>query len=175
MKRKILVGLGVIVVIIALLGIFMPTQQHIEREIVIDTPRSEVFEYLKSVESQKNWSPWIKMDPNVKLESKGTDKTVGFTQSWDGNKDIGKGVQEIKAITENERIDIELRFEKPMEGVSMAYFITEDAGEGQTKVKWGFDSDAKFPCNIMSFFMKGYMNGIFDKGLADLKAELEKK
>lgn len=174
MKKKVLIGLGVVVVIIGLLGIFLPTQQHVEREIIINKPRGEVFTYLKSIKNQEAWSPWLKMDPNAKLGYSGTDGTVGAISTWDGNKDLGKGVQEIKAITEGERIDVELRFEKPMEGVSMAYFITEDVGEGQTKVKWGFDSEAKFPCNIISFFMQGYMEGIFDKGLADLKAVLEK-
>lgn len=173
-KKKILIGLGVLVLIIALLGIFMPTQQHVEREIVIDAPRAEVFAYLNNIKNQEVWSPWLKMDPNAKLSYRGPESGVGAISTWDGNKDLGKGEQEIKSVTENERVDVELRFEKPMKGVSLAYFITEDAGEGQTKVKWGFDSDMKFPCNIFSFFMQGYMEGIFDKGLADLKTELEK-
>lgn len=173
-KKKILIGLAVIVAIIALLGIFMPGHQHVEREIVIDAPRSKVFAYLDVVKNQEAWSPWLKMDPNAKIGYSGPVKGVGAKSSWDGNKDIGKGESEVKSVTKNERIDVELRFDEPMQGTSQAYFITEDAGEGKTKVKWGFDSENKFPCNIIGFFMQGYMNGVFDKGLADLKAQLEK-
>lgn len=172
--KKILIGLGVVVLLVALLGFFLPKEQHIEREIVINKPRAEVFAYLNSIRNQQAWSPWLKMDPHVQVDYSGPAEGVGATSTWDGNKDIGKGAQEFKAVKKNERIDMELRFERPMEGVSQAHFITEDAGKGQTRVKWGFDSSTmKFPCNIMSAFMKPYMNKIFDDGLKDLKNQLE--
>jgi uncharacterized protein YndB with AHSA1/START domain len=174
MKTKILITIGVIIGIIGALGAAMPKHQHVEREIMINAPRAEVFNYLNNIKNQEAWSPWLKMDPNAKIGYSGPDSGVGAISTWDGNKDLGKGTQEIKSIVKNERINVELKFEKPMEGTSQAYFITEEAGEKQTKVKWGFDSEMKFPCNIFSFFMQGYMEDIFDKGLADLKAELEK-
>lgn len=174
MKKKLLIGLGIIALIVAVLGVLMPTQQHVERETVINRPRAEVFAYLDVPKNQEAWSPWLRVDPKIQMSYSGPERGVGARSAWDGNKDAGKGVSEVKAVTANERIDIELRFEEPMEGVSMAYFITEDAGGGQTKVRWGFDSEMKFPCNILGVFMQGYMEGMFDKGLADLKTELEK-
>lgn len=174
MKTKILIAIGVLIGIIGALAAAAPDVQHVEREIVVNAPRAQVFAYLNDIKNQEAWSPWLKMDPNAKLAYSGPDSGVGAISTWDGNKDLGKGEQEIKSVTKNERINIELRFEKPMEGISQSYFITEDAGEGQTKVRWGFDSEMKFPCNIISMFMQGYMEGIFDKGLADLKAVLEK-
>lgn len=54
------------------------------------------------------------MDPNMKKDFRGTDGTVGFVYAWDGNKKAGKGEQEIKKITEGERVDVEVRFEKPL-------------------------------------------------------------
>src|SRR4051812_17891546 len=88
----------------------------IEREVTIDKPCKEVFDYIKLIRNSENWSKWVMADPNSKKTSKGTDGTVGFIYGWDSeNKNVGQGEQEIIAIKEGERVDYELRFIKPFE------------------------------------------------------------
>jgi hypothetical protein len=48
---------------------------------------------------------------------RGTDGMVGFVYARGGNDQAEKGEQEIKNITEGERIDVEVRFIKPFEGI----------------------------------------------------------
>ncbi len=103
----------VILAVILILGILAPKQFKVSRSITIERPLSEVFQYLKFVRNQNHWSPWKKKDQDLKQEYEGTDGEVGFISKWEGNKDVGKGEQEIKHIVENERIDSELRFIKP--------------------------------------------------------------
>ncbi|MCF0059007.1 GNAT family N-acetyltransferase [Dyadobacter sp. CY356] len=169
-------------IILGLIGIFliaafiMPKDYAVEREITINKPKAEVFEYLKSLKNQDNWSVWMKMDPNIKKTYKGTDGTIGFTSMWEGNDDVGKGEQEIKKISEGERIDTELRFIKPFESNNDAYMITENAGENQTKVKWGFSGKMPYPMNAMLPFMgmEKSVGSDFANGLKNLKEILEK-
>jgi RimJ/RimL family protein N-acetyltransferase/uncharacterized protein YndB with AHSA1/START domain len=175
MKKVLYVILGLIAVVL-IAALFMPKDFAVEREIVINKPRAEVYDYLEALKNQNNWSVWGRKDPNMKLEFKGTDRAVGFVYMWEGNDDVGKGEQEIKKITKGERIDTELRFLEPMESKSNAYMITEDAAPNETKVKWGFTGDMSYPMNIMLPFMNmdEMIGKDFSEGLKNLKEILEK-
>lgn len=167
--------LGILVVVIGVLGVIAPKDFKVEREVTINKPKSFVFSELKQVKKHNNWSPWAKKDPNIKTEFKGEDGTVGFISAWSGNSDVGEGEQEIKNIVDGEKIEMELRFKKPMEDTSSAYLITEAIGDNQTKVKWGMVDTMKFPENVfcMVMNMQAMLAKDFDQGLASLKSQLE--
>ncbi len=179
---KVLLGLVIlivaIVVLVLIVAAFGKKEYSVEREVVIAKPKKEVFDYIKYIKNSENYSKWVMMDPNSKKEYKGTDGTVGFVYGWDSeNKNVGKGEQEIKGISEGEEVTYELRFYKPFEGVAGAYMGTDSLGPDQTKVKWGFNSKMPYPMNIMLQFMN--MEDMLGKdlqiGLDNLKGVLEKK
>lgn len=181
MIKKILLALvTVVALIIVVLGIasfLTTTDLKSERSIVINKPKTDVFAYAKMLKNQNEWGPWFKKDPSMKQEFVGTDGTVGFISKWDStSEEVGAGEQEIKRIVEGERIDTELRFKRPFESKADAYFITEDAGNSQTKVTWGFDSEMPRPFNLMSLFvdMDAMVGKDFQEGLNNMKAILEK-
>jgi hypothetical protein len=167
----ILIGIILLIIILALV---IPKRFHLEREIIINKPIAEVFPYLRSLKNQDNWSVWGKRDPNMKREFRGTDENVGFVNAWEGNKDVGKGEQEIMGIEEFERIDFQLRFEKPFKMTNDAYLITEPIALDKTKVRWGFTGISSRPMNVFSSLMKGTLAKDFDAGLLNLKRILEK-
>ncbi|REJ76189.1 MAG: polyketide cyclase [Acidobacteria bacterium] len=178
--KKILIALVALVVVagiaIGAMVLFAPTEFGVEREVVINKSKSETFEYLRILRNQNAWGPWAKKDPNMKQEYRGEDGEVGFVSAWDSESDdVGAGEQEIKKIVDGERIDYELRFLKPFEATSDAWLITEDAGEGKTKVKWGFTGAMPRPFNVMMLFidMEEAVGKDFEEGLASLKSELE--
>jgi len=174
MKKALYILLGIIAIFI-LAASLMPKDYAVEREIIIDKPKAQVFAYLKPLKNQDNWSVWMAKDPNVKKTFKGTDETVGFTSRWDGNEEVGSGEQEIKKIIEGERIDTELRFIKPFESINDAYMITEAVGPEQTRVKWGFTGAMPIPMNVFLPFM-GMEDSVgkdFSDGLKNLKKILE--
>ena len=168
--------LATILVIIIILAAVAPKAYTVQRSITINKPLPEVFTYLRFVKNQDYWSPWKKKDPNMKQEFTGNDGTVGFVSRWEGNKDVGIGEQEIVMITENERIDTELRFYKPWRSISQGFLTTEDSGDSQTKVTWGFAGNNKFPFSIMMLFfnMDKTVGKDFEEGLDSLKEILEK-
>lgn len=166
--------LGGILLLIILLILIAPKNYDVNRSIVINRTRAEVFNYLKMVKNQDEWSPWKKKDPNMKQEFVGEDGTIGFVSKWEGNKDIGVGEQEIKRIVENERLETELRFYKPWKSQSDAYMAVADEGSG-TKVTWGFSGKHKVPVNVMMMFMNmdKMVGKDFDEGLTELKKLME--
>lgn len=182
MLKKILFGILGLVVLLAIafvvLMMIAPTDYAIEREIIIDKPKAEVFEYLKPLKNQKNWTIWAKKDPNQKYTYSGNDGEVGFVAKWESeNPEVGAGEQEITKVVEGERIDVELRFKKPFESVSKGHTITEAIDDNKTKVKWGFSGSMPRPMNLMLLAMDldAQAGAEFEEGLKSLKALLEKE
>jgi uncharacterized protein YxeA len=172
--KKILLVIVIIIAIPLIIALFVKREYEVQRQIIINKPKQEVFNYVKYLKNQDNYSKWVRTDPNMKKEFRGTDGTVGFVYAWDGNDDAGKGEQEIKNINEGERVDVEVRFEKPMEGIAHAPIITEAVSENQTKVTWGIKGESKYPMNFMNLFMDGLLGKDLDTSLSSLKGILER-
>ena len=163
-----------IVAVIILLIAFAPRKYAVERSIVINRNRSDVFDYVKYIKNSENWSPWDEKDPDMKKEYRGTDGEVGFVPAWEGNKQVGSGEQEIVSIVEGERVNSALRFFKPWKSESDAYLSLEDDGEG-TRVRWGFSGVNPIPFNVFMLFMNmdKAVGKDFEFGLNKLKSIME--
>src|SRR5690606_7302599 len=99
--KKILIVLAIIIAIPLIIALFVKKDYAVQREVTIDKPKQEVFDYIKYLKNQDNYSKWNKIDPEMKKSYKGTDGTVGFISRWESNKkEVGWGEQEIKKITE---------------------------------------------------------------------------
>ncbi|WJS96729.1 SRPBCC family protein [Flavobacterium johnsoniae] len=174
--KRILVVLILIISIILIAAYFMPKEYAVEREITINKPVDSVFNYVKSLKNQNEFSVWANMDPKMKVNYKGTDGAVGSISSWESDvKEVGVGEQEITKITENKRIDFALRFKKPMEDTAVGFMSTEPLGGNQTKVKWAISGVIPYPTNIMLPMLKmdQMIGNDLQKGLENLKDKME--
>lgn len=175
--KKILVILILIVAIVLVAAYFMPKNYAIEREITINKPVDTVFNYVKYLKNQNQFSVWANIDPKMKSTYKGIDGTVGSISAWESEvKEVGVGEQEITNITEGKRIDFALRFKKPMEDTAVGFMSTESISGNQTKVKWGISGVMPYPMNIMLPMMKmdQMIGNDLQKGLENLKDKMEK-
>lgn len=104
--KIVLIVVLVIIAIPLITALFVPKDYEVGREIQIDKPKAEVFDYIKYLKNQDNYSKWASMDPDMKKTYTGTDGEVGFVSAWDSdNPDVGKGKQEIINIVSGERVD----------------------------------------------------------------------
>ncbi len=175
--KKLFIALGGVIAIALLVAFFVKKDYTVEREIVINKPKAEVFAYLKHLKNQDHYSKWNNIDPNMKKTYRGTDGTIGFISHWESNhEEVGWGEQEIKKIIEGERIDCELRFIKPFESTEQVFMSTKDLNENQTQVKWGFNGHMNYPMNLMLLFMdfEQMIGNDLQIGLTNLKHILEK-
>jgi hypothetical protein len=167
--------LGVLAVILVA-SFILPKSFNVSAEIIIDKPCKEVFDYVKILKNQEKYSVWVMADPNIKIEYKGTDGTVGFISSWTSeNKNVGVGAQEIKAIKEGERYDVELRFEKPFKATNQAYTTTTPVEGNRTKVTTVFTGSNPIPMNLMSFMIRKMLLRDMNQNMTNLKSILEAK
>jgi uncharacterized protein YndB with AHSA1/START domain len=174
--KKILFVVLIIIAIPLITALFVKKEYAVVREVTIEKPKQEVFEFLVYLKNQDKFSKWANMDPDMVKTYKGEDGTVGFVSAWDSKKDdVGVGEQEIIKIENGERIDYELRFISPFESVSPAFMSTESLGENQTKVQWGFNGKMDYPLNLMMLFMdfEEIIGDDLSTGLSKLKVILE--
>jgi uncharacterized protein YndB with AHSA1/START domain len=172
----ILIALAGLIALLLIIALFLKKELIIVKSIVVNRSKPEVFDYVKHIKNQDNYSKWNMADPAMKKDYKGTDGTVGFVYYWDSNdKNVGKGEQEIKKISEGERIEMEIRFIKPFEGVAQVYMATETADLG-TNVTWSFTNKMKYPSNVIQLFMnmEKMLGNDLQTGLNNLKNNLEK-
>jgi len=168
-----LIGLFIAFILVA--SFVVDNQISAERSVIIEKPKEDVFEYISHLKNQDNYSVWSARDPDMRQEFYGTDGTVGFISSWEGDDNAGKGEQEIVNIVPGERIDFKLRFYEPFESEADAYFVTESVSENRTKVTWGFASSMQRPMNLMLILMnmEEMIGEDYESGLANLKTILE--
>lgn len=175
--KRILIIIAILIAIPLVVALFVKKDFMASQQIIINKPNAEVFNYIKYLKNQNNYSKWALMDPNMKKTFRGTDATVGFVSAWESESDdLGSGEQEIVAIEDNHKIDYELRFLKPFKMTNKAAMITEAVTDSTTKVTWTFSGRMKYPMNIIRLFVdfdKG-INNDFHEGLTKLKNIVEK-
>lgn len=176
MKILKFIGLGIVSLIVLLLVVtlFIPNDYTVSVSTTINKPKKMVFDYVKLVKNQEYYSIWVMQDPNVSMNYEGVDGTVGFKASWDSKDDnVGEGSQLITAISED-RIDVDLHFERPMEGEAKASTLLESVSENQTKVTTEFYGHSSYPMNLMNFVGAKFITDAETQNLANLKKILEK-
>ncbi len=174
--KKVLIVIGVLIALVLIIPLLVESKYDVQRDVTINKPNAEVFNYIKYLKNQDNFSKWANMDPDMKKTFEGEDGTVGFVSGWESeNPDLGRGEQEILKITEGERVDYELRFYEPFEATDNAFMSTESVDASSTKVVWGFNGEMPYPMNIMLLFMDmdSQLGPDLEQGLNDLKTLME--
>lgn len=173
--KKILFVIAGLIVLALVVALFVSKEYSVRREITINKPSQEVFDYVKFIKNQEHYNKWVMMDPAMKKDYKGTDGTVGFVYAWDSKKDdVGKGEEEIKLLEEGKKVNLEVRFIRPFEGLAVTEMTTEAVSSTQTKVSWGMSGQSAYPMNLMNTVMDGMLGADLEESLQTLKGILEK-
>jgi hypothetical protein len=151
----------------------MGKEMIVEKSITIDKPSQDVFNFLKFTKNQETFSVWNLKDPAKETTSNGVDGTEGFTYSWNSkNKSVGAGSQKITKLIDGQRIEYELKFERPMKNTGTSKYIIESLAPNQTKVIWEFRGPTKFPMSLFTGAIKKMLGKDIAQSLENLKIKL---
>jgi hypothetical protein len=152
-----------------------PADYRVTRTATMAAPVAEVFPQVNELQKWLAWSPWMELDPKVKNTFSGPPSGPGATFAWAGNSQVGEGKMTITETKPNELIKMRLEFFKPMAGTSDTEFIFEPE-DNQTTVTWTMTGKNNFIGKAFCLFMNmdTMLGGQFDKGLASIKAIVEK-
>jgi hypothetical protein len=176
--KIILISFIILIALVLIVALFIPKDYKLERSIVIQSPKDTVFNYIKHLKNQNDYSVWGKMDPNWKTTFTGVDGTVGFVSAWESEvKNVGTGSQTITKIVEGESMFTKLNFEKPFKAENNTEISTTAVDASNTKVTWSFNGSFAYPMKIMKlvFNMEKMIGKDFETGLQNMKVILEKK
>jgi uncharacterized protein YndB with AHSA1/START domain len=169
-----------IVIGLAILGILVfaltrPDTFSVQRTTTIHAPADKVFALINDFHRWGEWSPWEKLDPELKRTFSGAPAGVGTIYEWTGNSKVGAGRMEILKAAPATKLDIKLDFIKPFEGHNMAEFTLTPKGD-ETEVLWVMHGPAPFVSKLMGVFvsMDSMIGKDFEAGLANMKAAAEK-
>lgn len=175
--KRIFVLILTLIGIVLVIGLFAPKKFKVERSIEISMPKDSVYEYLRHLKNQDQFSVWARKDPKMKKSYTGIDGTIGFISAWESkDENVGTGSMEIVKLTAGERVDMHLKFKVPFENEDDAYFETSSINEGKTRVIWGFEGNSPYPWNALAYIMNfdEMIGKDLDGGLQKLKSVLEK-
>ena len=162
--------------IIFLVGAYaLPRSVTVERTVVIAATPDQVFPYVNSLQRTEEWSPWLALDPDTKLEYSGPGEGVGNRLEWSSDHErVGSGTQEITASIPDKRVETALDFGAM--GAATAYFNLEAKGDG-TEVTWGLVSNLGINpvARWMGLMLDNWIGADYEKGLANLAAVAESR
>jgi uncharacterized protein YndB with AHSA1/START domain len=176
---NIVIGVGIaIVVLIAAVLIIAATKPdtfRIERSAGMKAPPERIFALINDFHNWSAWSPWEKLDPDLKRTFSGQPSGAGAIYEWEGNKKVGQGRMEIKESSPSRKVTIQLDFLKPFEAHNTAEFTLEPVGD-LTNVNWAMHGRQPFMFKVVKLFinMEKLVGKDFETGLANLKAQTEK-
>ena len=170
----ILLVIAAIIIVPLIAALFMKKEHYVKREVIINAPLQKVFEYIRFLKNQDEFNEGAMEDSSRKKEYKGTDGTAGYVYSWSGDKDAGEGEKEIKNIVEGKKVEMEIRFTKPMVTSADIIMETESLSDNQTKVSWSNAGKLKYPLNLLIPMVQKHTKKGMDVSLQTLKNILEK-
>ncbi len=175
MVKKILLALAGLVVVLVIIGFFLPSKTEITRSILVNAPAGYIFEEVNNLENNPKWSYWNNLYKDNMTVTYGSIKAgAGAISEWSG-EESGNGKMTITESIPDKSVKMDLDFMD--QGTAKSWYTFEPEGEG-TRVTTGFEADMGFnPLMrwMAATLMKSEMNKAFDYNLNKLKEIAEAK
>lgn len=175
MFKKILIGLVLVLVVLAIVIAMQPGEFKVERSMTMNAPAQAVFDQVNDFHKWEAWSPWAKLDPKCENTFGGKESGVGATFDWKGNNEVGQGKMTIVESTPPSLIRVKLDFIKPFESTSDVEFKFKEK-DGKTDVIWSMSGKSNFVGKAICLFMNmdQMIGAYYEKGLTSIKTIVEK-
>jgi len=168
----------ILVVIIAAVLIYAATRPDdfvVSRSASINASPEAIFPAINDFKRWGVWSPYEKLDPEMKRSFSGADSGKGAAYAWHSDGKAGIGRMEITGSVPSSLVALKLDFEKPFKANNTAEFTLKPAGNS-TEVTWAMRGRYPFMAKLIGVFMNfdRLVGKDFEAGLTSLKRAVEK-
>jgi uncharacterized protein YndB with AHSA1/START domain len=152
-----------------------PDTFRVERSATIKAPPEKVFAVVNDFRNWPSWSPWQKLDPDMKVANSGPASGKGAVSEWSGNSKVGSGRTEITEAIPASKITMKLDMATPFEAHNVVEYTLRPEGDA-TKITWAMHGQTPLLGKVMGLFIdcENMVGKDFEEGLANLKALAEK-
>ena len=166
----IVIGVAVFCAVVAM----QPADFKITRSATFNAPPEKVFEQVNDFHKWEAWSPWAKIDPNMKATYSGAATGTGASYAWLGNDEVGEGKMTITESHPSDLVKIDLEFIRPFAAKNVTDFSIKPNG-GRSDVTWTMTGTNNFMMKAFGMVMNmdKLVGGDFEKGLAQMKPIVE--
>ncbi|MEO8067252.1 MAG: SRPBCC family protein [Flavobacteriales bacterium] len=174
MITYILIALVILIIGLLAYASTKPNSVRYERSAVINAPAEKILPHIADFHKWLAWSPYERLDPNMKRGFSGADSGKGAKYNWEGNNKVGMGTMEVIEVAPTV-VKVDLRFIRPFKNDCLATFTFVPQGSA-TNVTWTMEGPNLFMGKVMSVFlnMDGMIGKAFAEGLGNLKGVVEK-
>ncbi|TPL38848.1 SRPBCC family protein [Mesorhizobium sp. B2-4-6] len=169
MFATILLILAVIIAAVLVYAATRPNDFVVTRSASIKAPAETIFPLIDDFRRWLEWSPFEKLDPEMKRTLSGAESGKGAAYAWEGNSKAGKGRMEIINSVPSSQVALKLAFEKPFRANNTVDFSLSPSGEGTT-VTWAMRGARPFIAKLMGLLMNfdTLIGKDFEAGLGNL-------
>jgi hypothetical protein len=176
-----ILGIVVGVIVLAVAGVAayaavtQPDTFRVTRSLDISAPPEKIYPILTDFRRSGEWSPYEKLDPDMKRTYSGAATGKGAVYAWDGDSNAGAGRMEIVEATPAQSVTLKLDFVRPFEGSNIVEYKLQPKSSG-TQVSWDMHGPMPFISKVMCVFvdLDTMIGKDFETGLANLKTLAEK-
>ncbi len=126
----IVIGLIIVVVVagVLIIAATKPNTFRLERSASINAPPARVYALIDDFKQWRSWSPWEKLDPDLKRTYSGAASGLGAVYAWEGNNKVGQGRMEIIESVPPSRVVIKLDSSSRLKPTTRPYSRSSRAG-----------------------------------------------
>jgi Polyketide cyclase / dehydrase and lipid transport len=170
-----IVFIAILIIAFLVIASMRPNTFSLSRSAMFNAPPEKIFPHLNDFKNWGAWSPWEKMDPDLKRNFSGSASGKGAQYSWIGNKKVGEGNMEITRSVPSSNIELNLNFLKPFKASNVTEFKITQKGN-MAHVNWEMRGPLNLMMKVMHMFMDmdKMVGKDFEAGLANLKSIVER-
>ncbi len=170
--KKFLGFIFFLLLILGVIGYFLPTQYAINKSVTIASSPAQIHEYVGDLTKWPLWTPWTGEDPDVQITMGKKTKGIGAAQSWQDKH--GGGSLMFTSWAPDKGIEYDLFFQGG-KYTSKSAITYDSSSSKRTKVNWSLRGDMNMPIigGYFALFMKYSIGTMFQQGLTQLKTRVE--
>ncbi len=173
MGKRVLIALGGVVLVVIVVGMFLPHEYRLQRTLTIQADRAHIHALTNHLARWREWAWWEQGDATMRRSLQGKARGVGATQTWESDVDDGRVV-----ITKSD-VDVGVEYEvvvvtRGHESLSHGMLTYVPRGEA-TDLTWTVDGVMDVPVvgGWMARFA-GWVVGVkMEEGLRVIGAKAE--
>ncbi len=167
----------IVLAIVVLLGYAAtkPDTFNIQRTSRIKATPEKIFPHINDLKAWRAWSPYEKLDTEMRKTLKGADSGVGSVYEWEGNSKAGVGRVEIIESIAPSKIVMKLDMLKPFQAHNIIEFSFKEK-DSYTDVTWSMHGSQPYLAKVMGviFNCDKIVGSQFEEGFTKLRSIVEK-
>lgn len=175
MKRVIqIIGLsiGATLLVLAVMGLLLPTHYRVERTILINAPAAMVHPWVEDLQRWPSWANWNRSDPTLVTTYAEVSRGAGAGEAWHSER-AGSGTRKIVHSDAQNGVEFDTQLG---DGTLCKGIVRYKESAGTTTVTWS--DEGQLP-RLVGGFSKGAFEDTIgehmDEGLKRLKRIVEQR